>query len=296
MATVQANGLELWYETFGDSDDPPLLLIGGLGAQAIDWPEEFCWGFASRGFHVIRFDNRDAGLSSGFDDHAVDLGTVAGQFLANEAVDAPYLLADLAADCLGLLDGLGVGAAHVLGMSMGGMVAQCLALEAPERVASLTSLMANTGERDLLLPGPDVLPILLSTPPEDREGAIAMAVRWAETFGTPDHIDLDLARDTAAAGYDRAYRPGGIARQLVAIVASPSRAERLGELRVPTLVIHGSADRLIRPEGGRRVAELVEGATLVEIEGMGHDLPQAHWAQIIEQVTLLASGAALPDL
>jgi pimeloyl-ACP methyl ester carboxylesterase len=292
MPMAAVNGIELWYETLGEPEDPPLLMIIGLGAQATDWPEELCWAFVSRGFHVIRFDNRDVGLSSGFDSRPVDVAGEAGKFLAGEPLDAPYLLADMAADCVGLLDLLGIEAAHVLGASLGGMVAQVMAIEHPSRVSSLTCLMATTGERDLLLPEPDVLGVLLEDGPVDRDGAIGRAVRWAQTFGSPDHFDVEDVRATAGRAYDRAHRPDGVARQLVAIAASPSRAEALAELSVPTLVIHGSIDRLIRTEGGRRTAELVPGATFVEIEGLGHDLPQAFWATIVEQVTALAAGVS----
>jgi pimeloyl-ACP methyl ester carboxylesterase len=292
MPVAEVNGIDLWYETLGDPDDPPLLMIIGLGAQATDWPEELCWAFVGRGFHVIRFDNRDAGLSGGPDGHVVDVGVEAGRFLAGEPLDAPYLLSDMAADAVGLLDVLGIEAAHVLGASLGGMVAQVMAIEHASRVTSLTCLMATTGERELLLPEADVLGLLLEAGPADRDGAVERAVRWAQTFGSPDHLDLDDVRAAAGRSYDRANRPEGTARQLIAIAASPSRAEALETLAVPTLVIHGSLDRLVRPEGGRRIAELVPNATLVELEGMGHDLPQAFWATIVEQVTALAASSS----
>jgi pimeloyl-ACP methyl ester carboxylesterase len=291
MPTAAVNGIELWYETLGEPEDPALLLIAGLGDQATGWPEELCWAFVSRGFHVVRFDNRDAGLSTGFDGHPVDVEATAARFLAGEPLDAPYLLADMAADCVGLLDELGIGAAHVLGSSLGGMVAQTLAIAHPERVASLTSLMATTGERELLLPDAEVLGVLLEPGGTDRASAVERAVRWAQTFGSPDHLDLDSVRETAGRAFDRANRPDGVVRQLLAIAASPSRADALATLSVPTVVIHGSLDRLVRPEGGRRTAELVPEATLVEIEGMGHDLPQAFWATVVEHVTGLAARA-----
>jgi pimeloyl-ACP methyl ester carboxylesterase len=199
----------------------------------------------------------------------------------------------MAADCVGLLDELGIDAAHVLGSSLGGMVAQAMAIAHPERVVSLTSLMATTGERELLLPDAEVLGVLLEPGGTDRDAAIERAVRWAQTFGSPDHVDLDRVRETAGQAFDRANRPDGVARQLLAIAASPSRAEALAALTAPTVVIHGSLDRLVRPEGGRRTAELVPEATLVEIEGMGHDLPQAFWATVVEQVTALAARAHL---
>jgi pimeloyl-ACP methyl ester carboxylesterase len=289
---ASTNGVELFYETFGDPDDPALVLINGLGGQCITWAEELCWGFVSRGFRVVRFDNRDAGLSTGFDEHTVDLEAAATAYLLGEEVAAPYRLADMAADVVGLLDALGIDAAHLLGSSLGGMVAQTMAIEHRPRVASLVSLMAATGERELLLPSAEVLGVLLEPAPPDREGAIEAALRWSETFGSSGQVDPAGVRDLAARCYDRAHRPAGVSRQLAAIVASGSRAEALARLDVPAAVVHGSADRLIRPEAGRRTAELIPGADWIEIEGMGHDLPQIHWGLLIERVTTLAASVA----
>lgn len=287
---VNANGIDLWYERLGDEDGPVLLLITGLGGQAVGWPEEFCWGFVDRGFHVIRFDNRDAGLSS-FIEAPVDLATAAPAFLSGGEVPAPYLLHDMAADTLALLDALEVDRAHVLGASLGGMVAQLLAITAPERVGSLTSMMSTTGDRALLLPEPDVLGMLLRPLATDVEAAVASALAWSELVDSPEHRDPDAVAAYARRAWERCPRRDGAARQLLAIAASGSREAELAALAVPTLVVHGTVDRLIRPEGGRRTAELVPGAELLELEGMGHDLPQAFWAPIIEQVTRLAIRA-----
>lgn len=285
---VKANGIDLWYEALGDHDGAPLLLVTGLGGQAISWPDEFCWGLADRGFRVIRFDNRDVGLSS-FVPAEVDLGAAATAFLSGDPVDAPYGLADMAADTVGLLDALELDAVHLVGASLGGMIAQCVAIGHPARVLSLTSIMSTTGDRELLLPDAEVLSMLLQQPaPGDLESSIAAARAWYGMIGSPDHVDDELLVAFAERAHARSPRRDGVARQLVAVVSSPSREAELAQLQVPTLVIHGTADRLIRPEGGRRTAQLVPGAELVELEGMGHDLPAVFWAPIIEQITRLA--------
>ncbi len=287
--TVRANGIDLWYESFGDPEDPPLLLVMGLGGQAISWPDALCWGFVGRGFRVVRFDNRDAGLSTGFDDHPVDIGALATQFFGGGPIDAPYRLSDMAADAVGLLDALGIDRAHVVGTSLGGMIAQTIAIEHRSRVQTLTSIMSTTGDPALALPEADVVNLLLASGPVDRDGAVEHAVLWATTIGSQEHLDLDVVRDLAGRSFDRSFRPSGVVRQLAAILASGSREQALQALDLPTLVIHGTADRLIRPDGGRRTAELVPGAELVEVDGMGHDLPQAFWGLIIEQVTALVA-------
>jgi pimeloyl-ACP methyl ester carboxylesterase len=288
--TAQVGEVELAYETMGDPDDPALLLVMGLGAPGICWPDELCWAFVGRGFHVVRFDNRDCGRSTVLDDRPVDLAALAMGFFAGLPTDAPYRLTDLAGDAVGLLDALGLDSAHVVGASLGGMIAQTMAIEHPSRVASLTSIMSTTGDADLLLPDADVLPLLLTPPPADRDGAITAAVHWAEVVGSPDHLDRAAAAELAGRCHDLGAHPDGTVRQLAAILASGSRAEPLAALRVPTLVIHGSDDRLIRPEGGQRTADLVPGARLVLVPGMGHDLPPAFWSVIVEQVTALAAS------
>ena len=290
--TARVGAVELSFETIGDPADPTLLLVMGLGAPGICWPDELCGAFVGRGFHVVRFDNRDCGRSTVLGDRPVDLAALAMGFFAGTPTEAPYLLGDLAADAVGLLDALGVDRAHVVGASLGGMIAQTMAIEHPDRVASLTSIMSTTGEADLLLPEADVLPLLLTPPPADRDGAIAAAVHWIEVVGSPDHVDRDAAAELAGRCHDLGSHPEGTVRQLAAIIASGSRAEALAALDVPTLVIHGTEDRLIRPEGGRRTADLVPGARLVLVPGMGHDLPPAFWSLVVEQVTALAASAS----
>ena len=286
MPTCKANGIELYYETFGEAADPTLLLVMGLGAQMTAWEDDFCLGFVDRGFHVVRYDNRDVGLSSRIDAKGGDFMT---SFLAasqGQPVDAPYLLTDMAADAIGLLDHLGIDQAHVVGASMGGMIAQTIAIEHPDRVLTLTSIMSTTGEPEVGQPTPAAMERLIVAPPTDRAGAIEASVASTNVIGSPDHFDEERVRARAAAAYDRAFSPGGTARQLIAILASGSRAEALRALAVPTLVIHGDADALVTTSGGRRTADLVPNAELLIVEGMGHDLPLAMWPQIFEAITI----------
>ena len=286
MPLAPANGIDLWFETFGEDDDPALLLVAGLGAQGIiAWPGDLCLAFVDRGFRVVRFDNRDAGLSSSF-------GEVGP--LPDPAGGLTYGLADMADDALGLLDHLGIGTAHVAGASMGAMIAQQLAITAGTRVATLTSIMSSTGESDVGQPHPEVSALLAEPPPTDRDAAVEAALRWSAATGSPEHRDPDrLAQDVAAA-YDRAWRPHGARRQLAAVAAAEPHDEGLRALTVPTLVIHGTEDRVIDPSGGHRTAELVPGARLELIEGLGHDLPVYFWSRVVELVTGLAAAAATP--
>ena len=222
----------------------------------------------------------------------MDLGAVAASFLAGEPIAAPYLVSDMAADTMGLLDALDIDAAHLLGASLGGMIAQSIAIDHPERARSLTSFMSSTGERELLLPADDVLELLLQPVGDSLEEVLAAAQRWAVAVGSPEHLDEAFVEDYVRRSYARSPRRDGVARQLSALVASPDRAEGLARLRVPTLVVHGNADRLIRPEAGRRTAELVTGAEFLELEGLGHDFPPSFWAPVIEHVTALVVRAA----
>jgi pimeloyl-ACP methyl ester carboxylesterase len=283
-STCKSNGIDLCYETFGDAADPVLLLVMGLGAQMTAWDDDFCLAFVDRGFHVIRFDNRDVGLSSRIEGKGDFMSTFLAASQGN-AVEAPYELADMAADAIGLLDHLGIDDAHVVGASMGGMIAQQIAIDFPERVLTLTSIMSTTGDPDVGQPTPAAMERLLQPPPVDRAGVIEASVESAKVIGSPEHFDEDRTRARAAEFYDRAYSPDGTARQLIAIMASGSRAEGLAALDIPTLVIHGDADQLVTPTGGRRTAELIPGAELLLIEGMGHDLPHALWPQIVEAIT-----------
>ncbi|MFI0719316.1 alpha/beta fold hydrolase [Streptomyces sp. NPDC021224] len=277
--------VRLAYETFGDPGDPPVLLVMGFGAQLLAWDEGFCRALADRGRYVVRYDNRDCGLSTRLDDHPVDLArfiaTVSSGDVAGALAMVPYTLADMADDGLGLLTALGIERAHVVGASMGGMIAQALAIAHPERVLTLTSMMSSTGEPEYGQATREAQAVLFRGRPADREGYIAAAERdmvWASRrYGDPAAL-----RDLAAASYDRAYYPAGIGRQLGAMVLGGSRADALRKLDVPTLVIHGLDDTLIAPSGGERTAELVPGAKLLLVPDMGHDRPPALWPELIE--------------
>jgi pimeloyl-ACP methyl ester carboxylesterase len=288
-----ANGIEIAYETLGDPSDPALLLVMGLGAQMISWDDEWCQGLVDRGFYVIRYDNRDVGLSTKVPvDEGVDAAEIVAGLLGGTLSDAPYLLDDMAADGIGLLDALGIERAHVVGASMGGMIAQAIAIAAPHRVASLTSIMSTTGDPDVGQPSPDVLPLLLAPTPTEREAYIADAVEGSRAISSPEHFDADRAANLAARAYDRCFYPRGVVNQLVAIVASPSRSDGLRQLDLPALVVHGTEDPLVTPSGGERTAEVIPGAELLMLEGMGHDLPTYYWAQVIEAITSVAARSS----
>ena len=280
----------LCYETFGDPGDPAVLLIMGLGTQMVAWHEDLCNELADRGFHVIRFDNRDVGRSTSFD-HARPPGRV--EIMRRRPRSPAYDLSDMAADAAGLLDHLEIDAAHVLGASMGGMIAQMLAAEHPERVLSLVSIMSNTGSMWNGQPALRLYPALLRPPPRDREGYIDAMVLLFGTIGSSGFKrDEEELRRLAGVSYDRGVNYRGTQRHLGAILASGDRAGALRKIQAPTLVIHGKADRLVRPSGGRATAKAVRGARLQLIEGMGHDLPRQVWPQIIDGIVDNAARAA----
>ncbi|HEU5029882.1 MAG TPA: alpha/beta hydrolase [Spirillospora sp.] len=278
-------GVSIAYESFGDPAGAPVLLVMGFGAQMIAWHEDFCRALAARGRYVIRFDNRDCGLSTRFDDHPVDMGRFIGAVSSGDIASAmamvPYRLKDMADDGFGLLTALGVERAHVVGASMGGMIAQTMAIARPERVLTLTSMMSSTGESEYGRSSPEARTVLFAPKPQDRDGYVAAAER-ALVWASKRYGDASVLRELAAAAYDRAYHPAGVGRQLGAMILSGSRADALRELQVPTLVIHGLDDTLIDPSGGRRTAELVPGAELLLIPDMGHDRPRALWPVIID--------------
>ncbi len=286
------DGIEVFYEELGSGDDPPLLLVMGLGAQMLSWDTELCELLVSRGFRVIRFDNRDVGLSTKLDDQTVDFAATFAALLKGQQVEVPYLLSDMADDAVGLLDHLGIGAAHIVGASMGGMIVQTMAIEHPERVLSMTSIMSTTGATDVGQPGQEAMRVLLQRPPADREGAIEHSVEVSRLLHGPSFpFDEDRARRKAAEAYDRSFYPEGVSRQLLAIVASGDRTAALRGLDVPTLVIHGDHDPLVTYSGGQATAAAIPGAELLTIEEMGHSIPEETWPQIVDAIARLVERA-----
>jgi pimeloyl-ACP methyl ester carboxylesterase len=295
---ARTNGIELCYEIFGDAEAEPMLLIMGLGAQMIHWDDDFCRQMAARGFRVIRFDNRDIGKSSRMSGGkrlgAVELLKL--KFL-KIPVTAPYKLSDMAQDVIGLMDTLRIKSAHLVGVSMGGMIAQEIAITFPERVRSLTSIMSTTGNPKIPPPTREATAVLMAPPPATEEEYYA---RFAHTWKVlrvgsfPEDEALDRSR--AERTFARGLNPAGVGRQLRAILASGSRKERLRSVKAPTLVIHGTVDPLVRPEGGKDTAASIPGAKLLMVEGMGHALPIPMWPQIIDAIDKHAHAASAKPL
>jgi pimeloyl-ACP methyl ester carboxylesterase len=290
---ARANGVDLCYEIFGKDDAEPMLLIMGLGAQMILWDDEFCLELASRGFRVIRFDNRDIGKSSRMTGGKPlkPLELLKLRFL-KIPVEAPYRLRDMADDVIGLMDALGIKSAHLVGASMGGMIAQEIAISYPQRVRSLTSIMSTTGNPKVPPPTREASAMLMAPPPKTKEEFL---VRFAQTWKVlrVGHFPLDEAKDRERAErvFARGLNPAGVGRQLRAILASGSRKERLHAVKAPTLVIHGTVDPLVRPEGGKDTAASIPGAKLMMIDGMGHAIPIPMWPEIIDAIDKHAHGA-----
>jgi pimeloyl-ACP methyl ester carboxylesterase len=290
FCTVNGN-VELCYETFGDASDPAVLLVMGLATQMVGWHEDFCEAFAERGYHVIRFDNRDVGRSQAM---TGPVPTLRQLILRNKHV-AEYTLEDMAQDGFELLDHLGIERAHVVGVSMGGMIAQTMAARNPERVLSLVSWMSNTGARWSGQPSPRLYPVLLKTPPRDRDNYLEHAVWVFTRIGSPGFPpDDDNLRRIAGLSYDRGVNAAGNLRQLAAIVASGDRTPLLRTITAPTLVIHGTKDKLVPPSGGRATARAIPGARLLTIEGMGHDLPRDAWPRILDAIEENAARTGEP--
>jgi pimeloyl-ACP methyl ester carboxylesterase len=283
-----SDDIELCYETFGDPADPPALLIMGLATQMIGWPDDFCRELAEQGFYVVRFDNRDIGRST----HTKGPVPGFGRILLRPKQVATYRLGDMADDAAGLLRELGLAPAHVIGASMGGMIAQSLAARHPDMVRSLTSIMSTTGRRWVGQPAARVYPLLARRPREGREAAIERVEKVFALIGSQGlPQDTEHLRDLAGRSYDRDHDPAGPARQLAAIVASGDRTSEVKRIKAPTLVIHGTEDRMVRPSGGRATTRAIPGAKLLKIEGMGHDLPRAAWPRIIHAIAATAKGA-----
>jgi pimeloyl-ACP methyl ester carboxylesterase len=282
------SGIELEYEAIGSLRDPAIVLINGFGAQLLSWPEGLCRQLADRGRLVIRFDNRDSGLSSKLDDHPVDLGAIVAAASTGDAAAVrplvPYTLHDMADDVVGLLDELSIRSAHVVGASMGGMIAQLVAIHHAERTASLTSMMSSTGEPEYGQSTPEAAAALVGSPAADRSTYICAAVAAARVWGSNLYFDADAAAGLAAASYDRGHSPAGTARQLGALLATGSLAKRIRVLRVPTLVIHGLDDTLVTPSGGQRTASLISDSELLLVPDMGHDRPEPLWPLLSEAI------------
>lgn len=281
-------GVELCYQTFGEAGDPPLLLVMGLGGPMTWWDAGFCELLAERGFFVIRFDNRDAGRSSKLSGRISRLTLV--RAAAGLPVRAPYSMADLADDALGLLDHLGIDRAHIAGMSMGGMIVQTMALAHPERVLSLTSIMSTTGRRTVGWQHPSILPRLLGRRDTEREAYVATSVAYGKVIGSPAYPEPEeSARQRAEATWERGLNPAGVMRQMVAILTQPDRTPSLADLPMPTLVIHGLADKMVHVSGGRSTSSAVPGSDLLLIDGMGHDLPKPLWRTFADAISRTAA-------
>ncbi|HEU5105978.1 MAG TPA: alpha/beta hydrolase [Solirubrobacterales bacterium] len=284
-----ANGIKLCYQEMGDPDGEPLLLVMGLATQMIAWSEEFCALLAERGFRVVRFDNRDIGRST-----KIKTAGLPGRvdMLIGRRGTAPYLLRDMAADTLGLMDHLGMESAHLVGASMGGMIVQTAAIENPERVRSITSIMSTTGNRRVGHPSYKTFGLLLGNPPREREAAIERVVKTFKVIGSPGYpFEEERVREIAGRSFDRGHSEAGIARQLHAITASGDRTPGLRKLERPALVIHGKNDLLVNPSGGKATAKAIPDARLKMVAGMGHDLPRALWPDFAEEIAATAARA-----
>ena len=285
-----ADGIELCYQEMGDPDGEPLVLIMGLATKMIAWDDEFCAMLAERGFRVVRFDNRDIGRSTRFRSAGVPnvLDLVVGRGTP------AYRLRDMAADTAGLMDHLGIDSAHLVGASMGGMIAQCVAIGHPERVRSLTSVMSTTGSRRVGHPSYRTFGLLLGKRPREREAAIERVVNTFRTIGSPGYpFEEERIRELAARSFDRGHSQAGIARQLHAITSCGDRTPHLRKLEIPAAVIHGKNDILVNPSGGRATAEAIPDARLRLIDGMGHDMPRALWPTFVEEIA--ANAARAPE-
>lgn len=288
-----SNGIEIAYESLGDSGAPPMLLIMGLGAQMVLWEDGFCRMLVERGHRVIRFDNRDVGKSTHLRQAGQpDLAAIMTAAFTGQPLATPYTLSDMARDAVGLLDALDIERADIVGASMGGMIAQTITIEHPLRVRTLTSIMSTTGNPALPPPDAEAISFLLSPIPMDRDGAIEHGVKMFRVIGSPGFpFEEERIRRLAALQYDRGIDPPGVVRQLAAVVASGNRAEKLRSVTAPTLVIHGKADPLVPFAGGEETAASIPGARLEAVEGMGHDLPMSLWPRLVAWISAHASAA-----
>jgi len=285
FTSTDNRNIELEYDHFGNPTDPALLLIMGFTAQMVAWDEEFCTQLADRGHFVIRFDNRDCGLSTKL--HGVPSNSdavIMAAMMETEMPPVPYTLSDMAADAMKVLDHLNIERAHIMGASMGGMIAQTVAIEHPHRVKTLISVMSQPGELTVGQPTQEAMELIVTPAPSDRDEYIAFAPKW-QLWQSKKYRSDEVSRRNAIRDFDRSNYPEGGPRQMAAIYASGSRAEGLQKLQVPTLVIHGTDDQLITPSGGERTAELIPNSTLLMVEDMGHDLPQPLWPLYVDAIS-----------
>ena len=294
MANVKANGINIEYEKFGDKSKPALLLVMGLGMQMVGWPQNFCEMIATKDFHVIRFDNRDTGLSTHFHDAGMpDMMAIGAALMAGEKPDSSYFLNDMGHDAIGLLDALDIEKAHVVGASMGGMIVQDLAINHGNRLLSMTSIMSTTGRQDLPSATPEAMEVLMSRPKSDDEATLlAHAYKSQQTISGSKYppVEDDVYARTKES-MARNVDPAGIARQMAAIVASGDRVAELANVSTPTLVIHGTDDPLVPVSGGEDTANCIPNAKLELIDGWGHTLPRVLWQPIVDMITSHAVAA-----
>ena len=277
--------VSIYYETFGDASRPALLMVNGLGSQCINFDVEFCQMFVDRGFFVIRFDNRDVGLSTKFDAFTPHFMDVVTALKEGRTPIVAYKLSDMANDAVAVLDALGIERAHVMGTSLGGMIVQQLAIDHETRLLSMTSVMSTTGDTDVGHPSPEVAALFYGPRSLDRETVISNRVEHDRRCASPAVFDAERVARRTASAFDRSFSPLGVARQLCAVTASGSRTAALRNVRVPTLVLHGDHDRLIDISGGVRTARCIPGAKFVAIEGMGHDVPPAFWERLVDLIS-----------
>jgi len=277
--------IEIEYDTFGDKNNPALILVMGFGAQMVAWDTKFAQMLADRGHFVVRFDNRDVGLSTKLDGVKVDANAVVAAALLEQPLPpVPYNLSDMAQDIVGLMDHLNIAKAHIMGASMGGMIAQVFAIEHPQRTASLVSVMSMPGEPETMQSEPEAMTALMSIPPSDRTGFIEHSLVY-QAFQSKKYRNDALSRANAARDFDRSFYPQGSPRQMAAIYASGRRTEALGALKTRTLVVHGNDDTLIPPSAGQRTADIIPGAEIVFVDDMGHDIPEPLWPKIVDTIT-----------
>ena len=289
--TTLPSGIEICYETFGDTANPAVLLIMGLGGPMGWWTNGFCTQLADRGFFVIRYDNRDTGRSTKLREHRITKKELAKAYLGRGK--APYGLSDLAEDAFGLLDHLGIESTHLAGVSMGGMISQTMAIARPERVLSLTSIMSTTGKRSVGWTHPKLFPTMLGAAGGTRDAYIERAMRSALVIGSPGFpTDEEIARARAMETYDRGWSASGVARHMMAVLTQPDRTRELAKLDIPTIVVHGLRDPLVNASGGRATAAAIRGAEFVAIADMGHDLPVQLYGTFIDAIARTAGRAA----